>query len=642
MLLEKHLYTINILSLSRVELCEIICQNFPKLASIAKRIVDVFLTFSSGCHNDETENIESAPLNKIDDEDMPLSSRSKNFTGLNNSTRMVSTRDLLKLCKRSHPSFDLTSMECAYFVFQNCVDLFCSYLPAGPMKTDLIVSIGARLGIIESRCEHLANESKPNVTMTSDEISVGRAILNRLSKEAYALEKRRRIAEGEEELIQEEVVEHKRSAMPTFSFTRISACILERIAVCVSQNEPILLVGETGVGKTSSIQYLAHQTNHKLVVVNMNNQSDVSDLIGGFKPVDISFVISPLRIEFESVFAKTFDLQKNEKFLNNVSVCYNRGEYSILIKLMIKIVPSAIKKCSDENMVDKWKNLEVKLTRLDQQLKNSVNLSFAFIPGSLVNCIKNGDWVLLDEINLASTETLECLSTILEPDGSVVLLERGDFVPIKRHPDFRIFSCMNPNTDVGKKDLPVGIRNRFTEFFVDELTSESDLLIIVGDYLNATGIQKSRIYSAVKLYRKLRDLSQMELNDGLGNKPVFSLRTLCRALRIAAKNLCGSTERNIYESFCLSFLTQLDSSSHALVLKLIKSFLVSDSKRVLSMQIPRPAGDQLNFEGYWIQVGEKEVNECPEYILTESVKKNLRDLARIISIGRLPILLQGK
>lgn len=609
--------------------------------------MDVFLTFSSGCHSDETENIDYdlAIPNKPNNEDMPLpTSRLFNFAGFNNSTRMVSTRDLLKLCKRSHPSFDLTSMECAYFVFQNCVDLFCSHLPAGSMKTDLTVSIGSRLGIIESRCLHMANESKPNVTMTSDDITVGRASLCRQSKEIYAIEKRRKMIEnGENDAMNhEETNGIKKTAIPTFSFTRISSCILERIAVCVSQNEPILLVGETGVGKTSSIQYLAHQTNHKLVVVNMNNQSDVSDLIGGFRPVDISFVISPLRIEFEGVFSKTFDLQKNEKFLNNVSVCYNQGNYSILLKLMLKIVPSAIKKSQDENTVERWKSLEIKLTRLEQQLNKSVNLSFAFIPGSLVNCIKNGDWVLLDEINLASTETLECLSTILEPDGSVVLLERGDFVPIKRHPDFRIFSCMNPNTDVGKKDLPVGIRNRFTEFFVDELTTESDLLIIVGDYLNATGIQKSRIYSAVKLYRKLRELAQLELNDGLGNKPVFSLRTLCRALRIAAKNLCGSIERNIYESFCLSFLTQLDSASHEFVLKLIQNFLISDAKKILSQKIPKPAGEQLNFEGYWIQVGEKEPQECSEYILTDSVKKNLRDLSRIISIGKLPILLQGE
>jgi midasin len=111
---------------------------------------------------------------------------------------------------------------------------------------------------------------------------------------------------------------------PTFSFTRVSALLLERISVCIQQNEPVLLVGETGVGKTSSVQYLAYQTSHKLVVVNMNNQSDVSDLIGGFKPVDMSFIITPLRNEFETLFARAFDLMKNEKFLGHVAGCFNR------------------------------------------------------------------------------------------------------------------------------------------------------------------------------------------------------------------------------------------------------------------------------------------------------------------------------
>jgi midasin (ATPase involved in ribosome maturation) len=72
-----------------------------------------------------------------------------------------------------------------------------------------------------------------------------------------------------------------------------------------------------------------------------------------------------------------------------------------------------------------------------------------------------GYWVLLDEINLASAETLECLSGLLEgSSGSVCLLERGDQKPVERHPDFRLFACMNPATDVGKKDLPAGLRNR--------------------------------------------------------------------------------------------------------------------------------------------------------------------------------------
>ena len=31
---------------------------------------------------------------------------------------------------------------------------------------------------------------------------------------------------------------------------------------------------------------------------------------------------------------------------------------------------------------------------------------------------------------------------------------------VKKHPNFRLFAAMNPSTDVGKRDLPVGIKNR--------------------------------------------------------------------------------------------------------------------------------------------------------------------------------------
>ncbi|XP_055528540.1 midasin [Wyeomyia smithii] len=665
-LLEKYLYTVNVVPLSRPELCSIICTNFPKLKTVASRIVDIYLTFSSGNHvigNEEIEDAVRILENKcttngqnvaVDwDDYLPrFKYDDLSLTNLPNSGRLVSTRDLIKLCRRSVQSFSVTSTECAYFVFQNAVDLFCSHLPAGDLKRNLVVSIGGKIGINKSRCEHLCDDYKPEVDVNaSKEIRIGRVPLKRNCENTREKEnetfqhKKLRLDENASSKVKLQGFKMQSQA-PTFSFTRPASCLLERIAVSVAQNEPTLLVGETGVGKTSAIQYLAYQTRHKLVVVNMNNQSDVSDLIGGFKPVDLSYVVTPLRYEFEFLFARTFNAQKNEKFLSNVSVCYNRGEYNVLVKLMLKIADKAFVRCStsesEDEIQEKWARLQRKLRRLDAQLTNSVNVSFAFIPGSLVNCIRDGAWVLLDEINLASTETLECLSTILEPDGSIVLLERGDFVPVKRHPDFRIFACMNPSTDVGKKDLPVGIRNRFTEFFVDELVAENDLLILVNDYLGSSGIQKNRILNTVKLYRRLRALSQLELNDGLGNKPVYSLRTLCRALSICGKNLCGSIERNLYESFCLSFLTQLDLKSHQTVLSFIQKTLLNDVHQATSHQIPKPTvGEQLNFEGYWIEKGPKEIQQCEKYILTDSVRSNLRDLARIISIGKLPVLLQG-
>lgn len=47
---------------------------------------------------------------------------------------------------------------------------------------------------------------------------------------------------------------------PVFAYTKHSCMLLEKVAVAVAKKEPVLLVGETGTGKTSVVQYLAHVT----------------------------------------------------------------------------------------------------------------------------------------------------------------------------------------------------------------------------------------------------------------------------------------------------------------------------------------------------------------------------------------------
>lgn len=66
-----------------------------------------------------------------------------------------------------------------------------------------------------------------------------------------------------------------------FASTRLSSSLLERLAVAVQHKEPVLLVGETGTGKTSTVQRLAYLTGHRLRVINLNQQSDSVDLMGG-------------------------------------------------------------------------------------------------------------------------------------------------------------------------------------------------------------------------------------------------------------------------------------------------------------------------------------------------------------------------
>lgn len=66
-------------------------------------------------------------------------------------------------------------------------------------------------------------------------------------------------------------------------------------------------------------------------------------------------------------------------------------------------------------------------------------------------------------------------------------------------------------------------------------------------------------------------------------------------------------------------------------------------KAVLNQPIPKPEdsnNEYLQFEGYWVRKGSMEPLTPHDYILTESVRNNLKDLVRVVSIGKLPVLLQ--
>uniref|UniRef100_F6H5X1 Uncharacterized protein n=1 Tax=Vitis vinifera TaxID=29760 RepID=F6H5X1_VITVI len=46
-------------------------------------------------------------------------------------------------------------------------------------------------------------------------------------------------------------------------------------------------------------------------LTNLSQQSDVADLLGGFKPMDAWFVCIPLYKEFENLFSNTFSVKKS-------------------------------------------------------------------------------------------------------------------------------------------------------------------------------------------------------------------------------------------------------------------------------------------------------------------------------------------
>lgn len=301
------------------------------------------------------------------------------------------------------------------------------------------------------------------------------------------------------------------------------------------------------------------------------------------------------------------------------------------------------KKPLDEERIKSWENFAGNLETARHQVLASSGIIFSFVEGAFINALKNGYWILLDEVNLAPPETLQRISGVLEgANGSLCLAERGDVNYIHRHPNFRLFACMNPATDAGKRDLPFSLRSRFTEYFVDDVLDHEDLTLFVNQFLGDKISAKDLANKIVCFYKKAKESAKEKLQDGANQKPQYSLRSLYRALeytRKAETTPGGSkvSQRAIYDGFCMFFQTLLDRPSAQTMNKMILSFF-------LGGKIPPhvPFDDYLRANGVTKMQMELHGDEFTKnYILTRSVRENLRNVARAILIKRYPVLLQG-
>lgn len=493
-------------------------------------------------------------------------------------------------------------------------------------------------------------------------------------------------------------------AKQLYSMTKQSSRLLSNIAASIASKEPILLVGETGCGKTTAIQQLARVLNKTLVVQNLSLSTDSSDLLGGYKPVTIRHLVLPMYETFLQLFQDTFSQTGNLEFLQRVGTMFRKHQWRLLLKAFSKSVSSSTAKlaqtlsgaASEEvavrvrGLVSRWAGFKAQVQRFEVNLaKIEQGFAFSYIQGQLVEAIQHGHWILLDEVNLASMETLQCLSGILE-GRSVHLLEKGvvggaegsgESSVVARHPDFLVFAAMNPPTDVGKKELPMVLRSKFTEIYVNDILDRQDLYKIIEEYVGvgassstggADGEAKAgtlsgvNINDVVDLYLACRQLADSTLSDGASQRPKYTLRTLTRTLKaMGAYTSVGIApqKRALYESFHLCFGTQLEESSKAVLMKTVESHLAGNAAGATAGRLtlrsnkpPERPGRQGSAHMYtlvkpfWLERrdqvpvvdwGEKDSNNIVRFVITPFVEQNIRDIAAAVAANVAPILLQG-
>lgn len=583
--------------------------------------------------------------------------------------RQISPRDLFKWCRRTHALFVSAGVKTGAQrlsdglfddMFKEAVDCFAGSLHTTAARRLVIGRIAEELRVPPQRVDFLVEGHIPGFKDAERSLTVGRARLEK-RRESAAMKRRK-----------------KSLGSPTrpFATTTHALRLLEQVGVAVRLAEPVLLVGETGTGKTAVVQQLADILGFNLTAINLSQQTESGDLLGGYKPVDVRSLAVPLKETFDELFGKTFSVKKNQRFLDVLDKCWGRQQWKRVIVLWGQAVamaestfaqppdetpdgPPEQKKKRKLDGVDRpalqasWTKFAQHLANLERQSSQlSKSFAFSFVEGSLVRAARNGDWVLLDEINLTAPDTLESISDLLKDGGggSILLSEKGDVERIRAHPDFRVFACMNPATDVGKRDLPPGLRSRFTELYVASPDTDfANLLAIVTEYIGHLATGDDRVCADVAhLYLESKKLAEgYSLEDGASQKPHFSLRTLTRTLSYVVE-IAGvyGFRRSLYEGFCMGFLTLLSQRSGIELLSLIDKFILGAHRNVRSLlyQIPRQPTDgqqYVQFRHYWMHRGPCELEEQPHYIITPFVERNLLNLVRATATRKFPVLIQG-
>ena len=222
--------------------------------------------------------------------------------------------------------------------------------------------------------------------------------------------------------------------------------------------------------------------------------------------------------------------------------------------------------------------------------------------------------------------------------------------PTPRHPDFRIFACMNPATDVGKKDLPPNIRSRFVEIDVSSPDADREtLLSIVEKYIGHCTIgDKAAIMDVADFYMAIKTLSgQRKIADGDNRRPHYSVRTLARWLMWASDTANSfGLRRALWEGCLMAFTMTLDPSSAEVSTALARRHLLTNVKNIGSLLARQPVppaepDNFVKFGPFYLARGPLPPDPAEEYIITPSVEKKLVDLARIIVGRRFPILIEG-
>lgn len=253
----------------------------------------------------------------------------------------------------------------------------------------------------------------------------------------------------------------------TSDVLQVHLTAIEAIGACLSRSWPVVVTGFRNSGKTNLIRTLANLSGNYLDEIHVSKATDTTDILGGFEQVDHLARIIALAeeaVQLSETFARSTcgtTSRYQYKAIVQRELSGQRTSASVLQAVSGLLAELSIIAVDDSSLDAARRGLEFRVRDLAQV--RSTRGHFEWIDGPLIRAMKNGHWLVLDGANMCNPSVLDRLNSLCEPNGNLVLTERGfvngEVQILTPHPNFRLLMTVDPQYG----ELSRAMRNRSVE-----------------------------------------------------------------------------------------------------------------------------------------------------------------------------------
>lgn len=196
---------------------------------------------------------------------------------------------------------------------------------------------------------------------------------------------------------------------------------------------------------------------------------------------------------------------------------------------------------------------------------------FVWEDGLIIKAIREGYWLILDEINCLDADILFCLHGLID-DGFITLANNSEVV--EAHPDFRMFATMNPINYFGVKTLNQALADRFAIIEVGFDRKIDEALIKKLAYPKEIQTSLLTLIANIRTEYEKGDLSQN-----------FGHRTLANCVNLA-------TEFDLLDALNMSYCNKLPESQMASIKTMFKDLASMVSAQKATQKVKTKAASQ--------------------------------------------------